>query len=79
MKGIVRGFLSLRRFTISPLRLSRSDAIENKLALTPTLSPKERETISSTNGQPRIGDPFERRQVRLPLLGERDGVRANVI
>src|SRR5712671_265921 len=57
---------------------SRNDAIENKLALTPTLSPKERETISSTIGQPRIGAPFERRQVRLPLLGERVGVRAGL-
>jgi threonine dehydrogenase-like Zn-dependent dehydrogenase len=57
---------------------SRNDAIENKLAFTPTLSPKERETISSTIGQPRIGDPFERRQVSLPLLGERVGVRASL-
>jgi hypothetical protein len=42
------------------LALSRNDAIENKLALTPALSPKERETISWPVAQPRISDSFVR-------------------
>jgi hypothetical protein len=47
--------------------LSRNHSVGEKPALTPTLSPKERETILLIIS--RIGDSFERRQVRLPLPG----------
>jgi len=68
----------LLRHSLKTVGLSRNDAIENKLALTPALLPKERETISSAIGEPRISDSFARSQIMFPLLGERAGVRASL-
>jgi len=52
-------------------------------ALTPTLSPGERENISSVTRQPLNGDWIQCAQSRLPLPGgspgERVGVRAELI
>src|SRR6185369_10224502 len=47
--------------------------------LTPTLSPGERENISSVIRQPLNGDWIQCAQRRLPLPGERVGVRAELI
>src|SRR5258706_4582805 len=42
-------------------------ASEEKLALTPALSPRERETVLALIWQPRTSDSFERSQMMLAL------------
>src|SRR5258706_319723 len=46
-------------------------------ALTPTLSPEERENVLDTPVNPTIPDSSQRGNENLPLLGERVGVRAD--
>jgi hypothetical protein len=45
--------------------------------LTLTLSPKERESATPVCEYSLDGEPFPMRRNRLPLLGERGGVRGN--
>ena len=48
------------------------------LALTPTLSPEERENLSSVPERSLPGDFFQRGKCGFPLLGERVRVRASL-
>src|SRR5438046_9939452 len=53
--------------------------LERRLALTPALSPRERENQSRCLGRPPRGDRLQHGENGLPLLGERAGVRAGVL
>src|SRR5205823_10035822 len=52
---------------------------KSTLALTPTLSPREREKQSRCLGRSPRDDRFQHGENVLPLLGERAGVRASVL
>src|SRR6185369_14309119 len=49
--------------------LSRKNSVRGTLALTPPLSPGERETLSTTAGSPSIRDSSQRGQRSSPLHG----------
>src|SRR5436189_5648788 len=53
--------------------------LEPRLALTPTLSPREREKQSRSLGRSPRGDRLQHGENALPLLGERAGVRASLL
>jgi putative nucleotidyltransferase with HDIG domain len=48
-------------------------------ALTPALSPGERENVKAASANPTLSNPARRGHNKLPLLGERAGVRADNI
>jgi hypothetical protein len=50
-----------------------------EIALTPALSPEERENLSCAARDSLIGDFFQRGQIRFPRLGERARVRAEYL
>ena len=54
------------------------ERFDSTLALTPTLSPEERENEAKTSANPTTSNSPQRGNDKRPLLGERAGVRADV-
>jgi hypothetical protein len=65
IQGTLRGGkenVGASEHTFGLLPLAGTIQLRRTLALTPTLSPKERETLSSTAGASSISDSFQRGQ-----------------